>query len=191
MKNSFVLIMLLIVINSTISSQEKSLTIKSGAGYYTDLLGWYDGPIMWLEGGYHLNTGYCLNARVSVASIDWSISEGAFAGYKTMAIRQMIDITFSKPVKLIGQHYIEPGLGFKIKREYNLVPDVSFFEDSGQTYLYANYSDIFYEIGFTICADYYYRFKSNFFIGLRTDTNVIWALGFEGLSVSPVFGFNF
>jgi len=26
---------------------------------------------------------------------------------------------------------------------------------------------------------------------MRADTNIIWALGFEGLSVSPLFGFRF
>ena len=61
----------------------------------------------------------------------------------------------------------------------------------GNYYHYTSYSDIFYEIGFTICLDYYYQFQSNFYMGLRADTNVIWALGFEGLTISPLFGFRF
>ena len=172
-------------------SQDKSFTIKSGIGYYTDMLGWYDGPILFIEGGYGLRTGFVLNARVSIATIDWQISEGFFKDYKTIALRQMGDIVFSRPIKLAARQYFEPGFGFKIKREYNLYPDLSIDHINGQTYLSPSYSKIFYEIGFTVCLDFYHRFKSGFFVGLRTDTNIIWALGFEGLTVSPLFGFRF
>jgi hypothetical protein len=171
--------------------QEKKFTIRTGAGYYSDLMAMYDGPIVWVEGGYRFNTGFYLNGRVSVASIDWTMSEGAFKDYKTIALRQMADITFSRPVKLRGNHFLEPGLGFKLKREYHLYPDFYVENISGTNYLYTNYSYIFYEIGFTICLDYYYQFANNFYMGLRTDTNVIWAVGFEGLTISPLFGFRF
>ena len=33
--------------------------------------------------------------------------------------------------------------------------------------------------------------QNNFYMGLRVDSNVIWALGFEGLTISPLFGFRF
>ena len=181
----------LFVFSTNIFSQEKRFTIRSGAGYYMDLMGWFDGPIIWLEGGYKFNTGFYLNSRVSVATIDWNLSEGFFEDYKTIALRQMADITFSRPINLSGQHYLEPGLGFKLKREYHLLPEISFDEISGQTYIYTRYSYIFYEIGFTLCLDYYYKFPSGFCIGLRTDTNIIWAVGFEGLTISPLFGFRF
>jgi hypothetical protein len=171
--------------------QESKFQLKTGAGYYTDMLGWYDGPVVWLEGGVKLNTGFYLNTRVSVASIDWKINDGYFKDYKTILLRQMLDVTFSRPVNLSGGHFIEPGVGFKLKREYSLNPDVTIENISGQNYLFANYSKVFWEIGFTVCFDYYYRFKSGFFLGLRTDTNIIWALGFEGLTISPLFGFRF
>jgi hypothetical protein len=172
-------------------SQEKKFTIRTGAGYYTDVMAMYDGPVIWLEGGYKFNTGFYLNGRVSVASVDWPMAEGFFESYKTMAVRQMADITFSRPVKLKGQHYLEPGLGFKLKREYNFYPDLTIQIIDEQTYVYTRYSKIFYEIGFDICLDYYYQFQNNFYLGLRADTNIIWALGFEGLTVSPLFGFRF
>ena len=173
------------------SSQEKRFTIRTGAGYYADVMAWYDGPIIWLEGGYKFNTGFYLNGRVSVASVDWTMSEGVFAGYRTMAVRQMADLTFSRPVKLKGNNFLEPGMGFKLKRENNFYPDVSFQDINGQVYLYTKYSQIFYEIGFNIYLDYYYQFPGNFYLGLRTDTNIIWAVGFEGLTISPLFGFRF
>lgn len=172
-------------------SQEKKFTIRTGAGYYTDLMAMYDGPTLWLEGGYKFNTGFYLNGRVSVASVDWTIGEGFFEGYKTMAVRQMADITFSRPVKLTGQHYLEPGLGFKLKREYNFYPDLTIQTINDQTYFYTRYSKVFYEIGFTIYFDYYYQFLTGFYLGLRTDANIIWAVGFEGLTISPLFGFRF
>jgi hypothetical protein len=188
----YILLLLVFCISGFKSfSQEKKFTIRTGAGYYADLMGMYDGPAVYLEGGYKLNTGFYLNGRVSVASIDWTMSEGFFEGYKTMAIRQMADITFSRPVKLTGQHFLEPGLGFKLKREYNFYPDLTIQEIDGQTYVYTRYSKIFYEFGFTVYLDYYFQFANNFYMGMRADSNIIWAVGFEGLTISPLLGFRF
>ncbi len=179
------------MISGSLHSQDKKLTLKTGAGYYTDVMAWYDGPILWLEGGYKFQTDFYLNTRLSMATIDWKINNDTFTGYRTIALRQMLDVTFSKPLRIAENHFLEPGIGFKLKREYHLLPDVSLEEISGQLYLLTNYSSIFYEIGFTACLDYYYRFSSGFFLGLRADTNVIWALGFEGLTISPLCGFRF
>jgi hypothetical protein len=156
-----------------------------------DVFTTYDGPIFWLEGGYKLNTGFSINGRISMASLDWTIREGVFKDYKTIALRQMADLTFTRPFILNGQHFLEPGIGFKLKREFFLKPDISNIYSGGIYYLDTSYSNIFYEIGFTICLDYYYQFQNNFYLGLRADTNVIWALGFEGLTFSPILGFRF
>ena len=172
-------------------SQEERFTIRSGAGYYMDVFTANDGPIIWLEGGYKFNTGFNINGRVSMSSVDWMIQEGAFEGYTTILLRQMADITFSRPVKLKGQHFLEPGAGFKLKREYLLKPSVTEIYSGGTYFQSVSYSDIFWEIGFTICLDYYYQFLNNFYMGLRVDSNIIWALGFEGLTISPLFGFRF
>jgi hypothetical protein len=172
-------------------SQEKRFTIRSGAGYYMDVFTTYDGPIIWIESGYKFNTGFNINGRLSMSSVDWKIREGTFEGYTTILLRQMADLTFSRPIRLKGQHFLEPGAGFKLKREYFLKPDVTNIYSGGTYYQYTSYSEIIWEIGFTICLDYYYQFQSNFYLGFRADTNVIWALGFEGLTVSPLFGFRF
>ena len=145
-------------------SQEDRFTIRSGAGYYMDVFTTNDGPIIWLEGGYKFNTGFNINGRLSMASMDWKIREGTFEDYITILLRQLMDFTFSRPVKINGQHFLEPGAGFKLKREYLLKPDVTVMQNSGNYYLLTSYSDIFYEIGFTICLDYYYQFQSNFYI---------------------------
>ncbi len=171
--------------------QEKHFTLRTGVGYYIDAFTSDDGPIIWIEGGYKFKTGFNLNARVSMSTIDWNIRAGVFQDYKTIQHRQMLDLTFSRPIALKGSHFLEPGVGFKLKREYLLKPDVVEVYDNGTYILYTSYSDIFYEIGFTICLDYYYQFQSNFYMGLRADANVIWALGFEGLTISPLFGFRF
>lgn len=191
MKKYIVLFFGLIVLTTYSNSQEPRFTIRAGAGYYMDLMGMEDGPIIWLEGGYKLNSGFNLNGRFSTASIDWIMNAGFFAGYKTVAIRHMVDLTFSKPISIKGQHYLEPGVGFKLKREYSFYPEFSIQNNGNGTTYYTRYSTIFYEIGFTLCLDYYYQFESNFYMGLRADSNVIWALGFEGLSITPLFGFRF
>lgn len=182
---------LLILLNINVMSQETRISICNGVGYYMDVFTAYDGPIIWLEGGYKFKTDFILNGRISMSTIDWTIREGAFKDFKTILNRQMVDITFSRPFKLRNRNYLEPGVGFKLKKEYFLKPDFASIYDNGTYILNATYSDIFYEIGFTICLDYYYQFKNNFYIGLRADTNVIWALGFEGLTFSPLFGFRF
>jgi hypothetical protein len=172
-------------------SQDNRFTIRSGVGYYMDILSMDDGPTIWIEGGYTLKTDFTINTRVSMASIDWVINDGVFKDYQTIQLRQMVDFTISKPIKLKGQHFLEPGFGFKLKKEYLLKPSVSNIYSGGSYYQSTSYSDIFWEIGFTLCIDYYYQFESNFYLGLRADSNVIWALGFEGLSVTPIFGFRF
>lgn len=172
-------------------SQEDKLTIRTGAGYYMDMFTSDDGPILWMEGGYRLKTGFNLNVRISMASIDWKIRDGLFEDFTTIQLRQMIDLVFSRHIKLTERHYLEPGAGFKLKREYLLKPEVANINNGGSYYQSVRYSDIFYEIGFTLCLDYYYQFENNFYLGLRADSNVIWALGFEGLSVTPLFGFRF
>jgi hypothetical protein len=179
------------VINIAGYSQESHFTVRSGAGYYMDVFTTYDGPIIWLESGYKFNTGFNINGRLSMSSLDWKIREGVFEGYKTMLLRQMVDLTFSKPFKIKGQSFIELGAGFKLKKESFFQPDVTSIYSGGTYYQSTSYSHIFYELGFTICLDYYYQFQSNFYMGLRADTNVIWALGFEGLTLSPLFGFRF
>lgn len=191
MKKYILLLLGLVVLTVYSNSQETRLTIRTGAGYYLDLMGLKDGPTIWIEGGYQLTSGFNLNGRFSTASIDWTMSEGFFEGHKTVALRHMVDLTFSRPVIISGQHYLEPGIGFKLKKEYSFYPEVTVQNFGDEVTYYTRYSTIFYEIGFTLCLDYYYQFESNFYLGLRADSNVIWALGFEGLSITPLFGFRF
>jgi hypothetical protein len=191
MRNLFICFLFLGAVSLKAFAQEERFTIRSGAGYYMDVFTTDDGPVIWLEGGYKFNTGFIINGRVSMASLDWKIREGTFEDYTTIQLRQMADLTFSRPFKIKGQHFLEPGAGFKLKKEYLLKPDVENIYNGGTYYQYTSYSNIIYEIGFTICLDYYYQFQNNFYLGLRADTNIIWALGFEGLTFSPVFGFRF
>jgi hypothetical protein len=191
MKNFIICFFILLAVSITAFTQENRFIVRSGAGYYMDVFTTDDGPVIWLEGGYKFNTGFNINGRVSMASLDWKIRAGTFEDYTTIQLRQMVDLTFSRPVKIKGQHFLEPGAGFKLKREYLLKPDVTVMQNSTNYYLLTTYSDVFYEIGFTICLDYYYQFQNNFYLGLRADTNIIWALGFEGLTFSPLFGFRF
>lgn len=173
------------------SAQEKKFTIRTGAGYYADAMSMYNGPIMWLEGGYRFNTGFFLNGRVSLSTVDWIMSGGFYEGYRTILVRQMADMTFSRPIRLKGRHFLEPGLGFKLKRENNFYPDLEIESNSEEMIFYTRYSSIFYEIGFTGLLDYYYEFENNFYLGIRADANIIWAVGLEGLTLTPLFGFRF
>ncbi len=67
-------VIILSFLNLNTFSQEKKFTIRTGAGYYADVMGMYDGPIIWLEGGFKFNTGFYLNGRVSIASVDWNMT---------------------------------------------------------------------------------------------------------------------
>lgn len=191
MKNIIICFALFEAVIVNCFSQENKFDIKSGAGYYIDVFTTDDGPIIWVEFGCKMKTGFKINSRLSMASVDWRIGEGVFKDYKTIQLRQMVDLFMSKPIKIKERNFLEPGIGFKLKKEYLLKPSISNIYSGGNYYQDTSYSDIFYEIGFTICLDYYYQFKSNFYMGLRADSNVIWALGFEGLTISPLFGFRF
>ena len=143
MKNFFFIIIGLVLFSTKIFSQDQKITIRTGTGYYADVMGMYDGPVFWLEGGFRLKTGFYLNGRVSVASIDWIMNEGAFESYKTIALRQMADVIFSRPVRLKGEHFLEPGIGLKLKREYHMYPDIYIQDISGTSYIFTKYSYIF------------------------------------------------
>lgn len=191
MRKKFILSCILIFFLVNGFSQEERFNVRSGAGYYMDVFTSDKGPIIWLEGGYRLKTGFTINGRISMANMEWKLNYGTFKDYKTIQLRQMCDLVLSRQLKLKGNNYFEPGIGFKLKKEYFLYPDVDEIYSGGVYYQDLGYSQIFYEIGFTLCLDYYYQFESNFYLGLRADSNVIWALGFEGLSVTPIFGFRF
>lgn len=186
------LVLALIILNITSAfSQENRISILSGVGYYVDTFGWADGLTFWLEGGCKIKTGFSLNFRLSTANLTWEITEGPFSGYETVAIRQACDLTFSRPIKILGDHFVIPGFGIKLKRELHYMPDFYFDNSSGTEILYTSYNKVFYELGFTFYIDYLYKFPNGVCLGLRTDTNVIWAVGMEGLTISPLFGFEF
>lgn len=172
---------------NTASAQNPRFKVISGAGYYLDVLGMVGGEIIWIEGGIKTGNDFYLNLRLSMADIKWTMSDGVFEGYETMAMRQMVDLTFSRPVKLAARHFLEPAVGFKLKKEYSFYPNIEIYQNSIATL----YTTKFYEIGFTLCLDYHYDFKSGAYIGMRCDSNIIYACGFEGLTIGPLIGFKF
>lgn len=191
MKKILLVILLCSIFNEILQSQSNRFILRTGVGYYLDAFTSYDGPIIWLESGFKFKTGFNTNCRVSIATMDWNINKGFFKDYETLQLRQMLDITFSKPFNLQRNHFLEPGIGLKLKKEYFLKPDIVEIYNGGNLNLYTSYSRKFYEIGISFNLDYYYQFSNNFLLGLRIDSNVIWALGLEGLTFSPLFGFRF
>ena len=188
----FLLVLYFFLLNSVrLFPQDNHMVIRTGAGYYMDTFTSDDGPIIWLEAGYKLKSDFIINGRFSISSIDWRIREGTFKDYLTIQQRQMYDLVFSRPLRIKGKHFLEPGFGFKMKKEYLLKPDIYVANNNGSRIIYTSYSDVFWEIGFTICIDYYFQLRNNFYLGMRIDSNLIWALGFEGLTISPLFGFRF
>lgn len=191
MRHLTLLFLLIICLNTEAFCQDKKYTVRAGAGYYLDTFGMVDGQIFWLEGGAGLKSGFNLNGRYSMAYVSWVLSEGPFQDYKTMDLRQIFGLTFSKPIKLGGNHSLEPGFGFLLKREFYMVPSFSYIYSGGTYHLSTSYSDITYEIGVSINLDYNFQLSDGKYFGLRVDNNIIWGLGFEGVTVSPLFGFRF
>ena len=124
MKKLLLGIVLSLIINGSVFSQSNRFIIRTGIGYYMDVFTSYDGPIIWLESGYKFKTGLNANCRLSIATMDWRVKEGLFKDYETLQLRQMFDLTFSKALNLKNHHFLEPGIGVKLKKEYFLKPEV-------------------------------------------------------------------
>lgn len=188
MRSTFILIFCFAVSSFNISAQEKKVTFRGGAGYYLDVYTFDSGQTLWLEGGYLFNTGFHMNTRVSYASTHWKMDRGFFKGDDNMDVRLKADIVFSKPIKIGNRSVLEPGVGFLIRRFYGFYPLVEVIGNQ----LWVDFgSQTFDDLGFTMTLDYNYRFDSGFFMGLRIDSYTIWQMGFEGLTITPLFGFSF
>lgn len=168
-------------------AQEKKYTLRAGAGYFTDVAVMFPGYSFWVEGGCKLSSGFYLNGRLSTAYMQWDIEMGAFQDQITIDNRTMAHVLFSRPVAISGNHFFEPSIGLLIKRDVTLNPQAELINST----LYYSYSSVGWEMGSAVCADYYYLFNSGLYIGARADINFIFAIGAEGLTLSPVFGFRF
>jgi len=84
-----------------------------------------------------------------------------------------------------------PQIGLVYYRETTTKAAYNMTLQNGQITSFSPYIDkkVDEEMGAVLDLDYYYQFKTNLILGLRT--SVIYVLGFEGISVTPIIGFKF
>lgn len=195
--NRFFLILLLILFSFDGFSQEESpihssrYNFKGGAGYFRCLPAKSNGTSIWLEGGLKLRTGFDLILKLQhsqanmVLRSDW----GPLEGQTKPDIFYVVDLSFSRSLRISRNSSIEPALGFMFERSYTWLPPLEYI--NGYIFLTDKFGIWAEDLGFSFRVDYHYHFNSGFFLGFRAQGYYIMGCFVEGLALTPVFGVRF
>lgn len=183
--------------------------LKFGTGIYWDIsrLGFVDnfadlstglkpkaivsGEPIWLEGAVKLNNGMFVTANIMYVSLNRKYLDLIYQNQKYQYIIKNYGLNLGYEFK-IGKHQkFMPQLGLIYYRNKASLAKNDIVINNGVIQSISPYIDniVDEEIGQVLNLDYYYQFKNNIFLGVRT--NVVYALGFEGITFSPVLGVKF
>jgi hypothetical protein len=150
------------------------------------------GQDIWIEGGIRLNDGLIFSAKMMYVPLKRKYLDFIYKGQEYNYNIKYITVNLGYEFSLGRGHKLKPQLGFVYYREtttkaaYHITRD-----NNGQIATFTPYIDkkVDEEAGAVLDLDYYYQFKSNLILGLRT--SAIYVLGMEGVSVTPIIGFKF
>ena len=195
-KTLFLVALLFMCYNYCNAQEYKKNALRGGVGYFKNIDNPKPSHILWFETGRKFSTGFNLNLRSSyaVTSKTMGANYEAFEGQEKLDIYFMIDLVFSRPIRITGGHFIEPGVGFKCAVHKYFEYDFAWYPDSQTTITVA--IDVrprrVVEFGVvSLSLDYYYLFSNNFMLGLRFDSPVIPSFSFIGTTISPLIGVRF
>ncbi len=150
------------------------------------------GKTLWIEGGYKLNNGLILSAGAMWELTHRKRIDVVYQGQKELYFEENYSVNVGYEINLGKRNYFTPSLGLLYNRlttstaEYELP-----FNHNNTLYItnpvISNTVDT--ELGLVLSLDYYHQFNNNLFIGART--GVYYVLGFEGITLTPVFGVKF
>ena len=149
------------------------------------------GQDFWFEGGIRLNDGLIFSAKMLYVPLKRKYLDFIYKGQEYNYNIKYITINLGYEFSLGRGHKLKPQLGFVYYCETTTKAAYQITRENGQIATFIPYIDknVDEEAGAVFDLDYYYQFKSNLILGLRT--SVMYVLGLEGVSVTPIVGFKF
>ncbi len=149
------------------------------------------GRDVWFEAGIRLNDGLIISAKMLNVPLKRKYLDFIYKGQEYNYNIKNLTINLGYEFSLGKGHRIMPQIGFVYYRETTTKAAYDMAVNNGQITTFSPYIDkkVDDEDGFVIDLDYYYQFKSNLILGVRT--SAIYVLGMEGISVTPIIGFKF
>mgnify|MGYP000258251075 CR=1 FL=1 len=202
-------ILLLPVVAFAQKTNKQRAYIKFGTGLYWDIgmapyINNFKDPVtgltpkpvirsqdIWFEGGIRLNDGLIFSAKMLYVPLKRKYLDMVYQGQEYNYNIKNFTINLGYEFSLGKGFKIMPQIGFVYYRETTTKAAYNMTLQNGQITSFTPYIDkkVDEEAGAVLDLDYYYQFKSNLILGLRT--SVIYVLGFEGVSVTPIIGFKF
>ncbi len=161
----------------------------SGTGLTPKLV--VSGQDFWFEGGIRLNNGLIFSAKMMYVPLKRKYLDFIYKGQEYNYNIKYITVNLGYEFSLGRGHKLKPQLGFVYYRETTTKAAYQITRENGQITSITPYinKNVDEEAGAVLDLDYYYQFKSNLILGLRT--SVMYVLGLEGVSVTPIVGFKF
>ena len=167
--------------------------VKTGTGFFADVFfeKFEPGQTLWTEGGVKLSNDLLLSAEAAFSYVK-SESENIWGGHKdaeSILFYQDYSLNIGYEITIRGGHKFTPSLGVLYDRLSNSSTDV--YVDNNNNLIIEQPVYIDQELGLNLNLDYYYQFKSNFFLGARANVVYLLSIGFENIAFTPVVGVKF
>jgi len=160
----------------------------------------YHGKNVWIRLGYHMKTGFITSLYYSIASTRYKFNDPAalyWDEYLTDTY-SIINLMFSKEL-MRKKHCFSFGTGILFRNfnhqdvDYQIIPVYNTNNELidveiGLPYPYnLNLNDL----GVVFDLEYYYKLNSRIALGISCSTNLIFDIGFETMSISPMIRCSF
>ena len=160
----------------------------------------YNGKNTWFRVGYSLKTGYIISGYFSMAAVSYEINDPLelFWDEYLTDTYTIANVMFSKELGkknnrfsfgsgILYRKYNHQDIDYLITPVYNQDNELIDVEMGLPTPYNLKMNDL----GFVFDVEYNYRFNNRLMIGLSCSTNLIFDIGFETFSISPVIGCYF
>jgi hypothetical protein len=160
----------------------------------------YHGKNVWIRLGYHMKTGFIVSIYYSIANTKYEMNDPAalfwdeyltdtYSIFNLLFSKELIrkNHCFSIGTGLIFRNFNHQDINYQITPVYNADNELVDVE-IGFPYPYnLNMNDL----GMVFDLEYYYRLNNRISLGISCSTNLIFDIGFETLSISPLIRCSF
>jgi len=196
-------------------------SLSAGAGYFGDITEFlqpgfnspeyvkvnpdvlgklFHGKNIWLSLGYHMKTGFIASLYYSMANTRHEFNDPAalFWDEYLTDTYWIVNLMFSKEIKL-KNHCFSVGSGILIRNYnhqnvgYQVIPVYDSNNDlvDVEIGLPHPYNLNMTDMGVVFDLEYYYKLNSRIALGISCSTNLIFDIGFETVSISPMIRCSF